>query len=50
MWTLIRTDFKVRYHGTAMGFLWALLKPVTMLAVLMTVFSLRPINTSRQSI
>ena len=39
IWTLVRTDFKVRYHGTAMGFLWALLKPVTMLLVLMTVFS-----------
>lgn len=40
VWTLVRTDFKVRYHGTAMGFLWALLKPVAMLVVLMGVFSL----------
>lgn len=39
MWTLVRTDFKVRYHGTAMGFLWALLKPVTMFLTLMAVFS-----------
>jgi lipopolysaccharide transport system permease protein len=39
VWTLIRTDFKVRYHGTAMGFLWALLKPIAMLLVLMGVFS-----------
>ena len=39
IWVLVRTDFKVRYHGTAMGFLWALLKPVTMLLVLMGVFS-----------
>ena len=22
-WTIVRTDFKVRYHGTAGGFLWA---------------------------
>jgi lipopolysaccharide transport system permease protein len=40
LWTLVRTDFKVRYHGTGMGFLWALLKPVAMLAVLLGVFSL----------
>ncbi len=39
VWTLVRTDFKVRYHGTLMGFLWALLKPVMMLLVLMAVFS-----------
>jgi ABC-type polysaccharide/polyol phosphate export permease len=39
LWTLVRTDFKVRYHGTGMGFLWALLKPVAMLAVLLSVFS-----------
>lgn len=40
VWTLIRTDFKARYHGTASGFLWALLKPAAMFAVLVTVFSL----------
>jgi ABC-type polysaccharide/polyol phosphate export permease len=39
IWTLIRTDFKVRYHGTAGGFVWALLKPVTMFVLLMSVFS-----------
>jgi lipopolysaccharide transport system permease protein len=39
IWTLVRTDFKARYHGTWMGFVWALLKPVAMLLVLMTVFS-----------
>jgi lipopolysaccharide transport system permease protein len=39
-WTLVRTDFKARYHGTASGFLWALLKPAAMFAVLVTVFSL----------
>ena len=39
VWTLVRTDFKVRYHGTWMGFLWALLKPLAMFLVLMTVFS-----------
>lgn len=40
VWTLVRTDFKARYHGTPTGFLWALLKPTAMFAVLVTVFSL----------
>jgi ABC-type polysaccharide/polyol phosphate export permease len=39
VWTLIRTDFKTRYHGTLGGFAWALLKPLTMFVVLMAVFS-----------
>ncbi len=39
IWTLIRTDFKTRYHGTLGGYLWALVKPLTMFAVLYTVFS-----------
>ena len=39
VWTLVRTDFKARYHGSVNGFLWALLKPAGMFLVLMTVFS-----------
>lgn len=39
VWTLIRTDFKVRYHGTLGGFVWALLKPITMFVLLLWVFS-----------
>jgi len=39
VWTLVRTDFKARYHGSVNGFLWALLKPACMFLVLMTVFS-----------
>ena len=39
VWTLVRTDFKARYHGTLGGFVWALLKPVCMFIVLMGVFS-----------
>jgi ABC-2 type transport system permease protein len=39
IWTLVRTDFKTRYHGTMSGFAWALLKPFTMFVVLMSVFS-----------
>ena len=38
-WTLIRTDFKARYHGTFSGFVWALLKPAAIFLVLMVVFS-----------
>jgi lipopolysaccharide transport system permease protein len=40
IWTLVRTDFKARYHGTIGGFVWALLKPLSMFVVLMLVFSL----------
>jgi ABC-type polysaccharide/polyol phosphate export permease len=39
IWTLVRTDFKTRYHGTIQGFAWALLKPLTMFLVLTGVFS-----------
>jgi homopolymeric O-antigen transport system permease protein len=39
VWTLIRTDFQVRYYGTVGGFVWALLKPLTMFVLLMGVFS-----------
>lgn len=39
VWTLIRTDFKTRYHGTLGGFAWALLKPLSMFLVLLAVFS-----------
>ncbi|HYM22840.1 MAG TPA: ABC transporter permease [Vicinamibacterales bacterium] len=39
IWTLVRTDFKARYHGTMGGFVWALLKPMSMFVVLMGVFS-----------
>lgn len=40
IWTLVRTDFKTRYHGTLGGYLWALFKPMTMFLVLLGVFSL----------
>jgi lipopolysaccharide transport system permease protein len=39
LWTLVRTDFKSRYHGTLGGFVWALLKPFVMFIVLLAVFS-----------
>jgi lipopolysaccharide transport system permease protein len=40
LWTLVRTDFKTRYRPTIGGFVWALLKPLAMFVVLLTVFSL----------
>jgi lipopolysaccharide transport system permease protein len=39
IWTLVRTDFKTRYHGTLGGYLWALVKPLSMFVVLCAVFS-----------
>ncbi len=39
IWTLVRTDFKTRYHPTVGGFVWALLKPAVMFVVLLSVFS-----------
>jgi homopolymeric O-antigen transport system permease protein len=39
IWTLIRTDFKARYHGAVSGFVWALARPLIIFAVLYTVFS-----------
>jgi lipopolysaccharide transport system permease protein len=39
IWTIVRTDFKTRYHGTLGGYCWALVKPLTMFAVLYAVFS-----------
>jgi lipopolysaccharide transport system permease protein len=38
IWTLVRTDFKVRYHDAFGGFIWALMKPVAMFVVLYRVF------------
>ena len=50
VWTLVRTDFTTRYHGTLGGFLWALLKPLTMFLVLMGVFSFVFTNTPQYRI
>jgi len=35
---MIRTDFKVRYQGSVLGYLWAILKPLFMFAVLYILF------------
>ncbi len=34
------TDFKLRYHGSVLGFLWTLVKPLMLFGVLYLVFSL----------
>jgi len=35
---LVRTDFKLRYQGSFLGYLWSLLKPLFMFAILYLVF------------
>lgn len=37
---LVVTDFKLRYQGSALGYLWSLLKPLFLFAILYTVFGL----------
>lgn len=39
VWILAKTDFRLRYQGSVLGFLWALLKPLALFAVLLFVFS-----------
>lgn len=36
---LVRTDFKLRYQGSVLGYLWSLLKPLFLFAILYTVFT-----------
>jgi len=35
---LVRTDFKVRYQGSILGYLWSLLRPLFMFVVLYVIF------------
>jgi len=39
VWMLAKTDFKLRYQGSVLGYVWALLKPLLMFLVLNFVFS-----------
>lgn len=50
IWTLAKTDFKLRYHGSFLGYVWALLKPLLMFLILNFVFSslFNPRNTGAQ--
>ena len=36
---LTKTDFKLRYQGSVLGYLWAVLRPMLMFAILYVVFS-----------
>lgn len=36
---LVKTDFKLRYQGSVLGYLWALLRPMLMFAILYVVFT-----------
>ncbi len=40
LWVLAKTDFKMRYHGSFLGYIWTLLKPLLMFGVLYIVFSI----------
>ena len=39
LWVLAKTDFKMRYNGSVLGYLWALLKPLLMFGVLYVFFA-----------
>jgi ABC-2 type transport system permease protein len=36
---MVSTDFKVRYQGSVLGYLWSLLKPLFMFAILYVIFT-----------
>lgn len=35
---LVKTDFKLKYQGSALGYLWSVIKPLMLFAVIYTVF------------
>lgn len=39
IWELAKTDFKIRYNGSVLGYLWALLKPLLIFLILNFIFS-----------
>lgn len=39
IWALAKTDFTLRYHGSVLGYVWALLKPLFIFGILYFVFS-----------
>jgi ABC-2 type transport system permease protein len=36
---LVRTDFKLRYQGSAIGYMWSLLRPLFLFVILYLVFA-----------
>lgn len=39
IWELAKTDFKVRYNGSVLGYVWALLRPLLIFLILNFIFS-----------
>ena len=39
VWRLAKTDFKLRYHGSVLGYVWVILKPLLMFTIMNFVFS-----------
>ncbi len=39
IWILAKTDFKLRYQGSVLGYVWAILKPLALFVILNFVFS-----------
>ena len=35
---MVKTDFKLRYQGSAVGYLWSILKPLMLFAIMYVVF------------
>lgn len=46
---LIKTDFKLRYQGSVIGYLWSILKPILLFLILYLVF-VRFMRFGRQSL
>jgi ABC-2 type transport system permease protein len=40
IWLLAKTDFKLRYQGSVLGYVWAILKPLALFTILNFVFLL----------
>src|ERR1035437_1527242 len=36
---MVRTDFKIRYQGSVLGYFWSLLKPLFLFSILYIVFT-----------
>jgi ABC-2 type transport system permease protein len=39
LWVMSTTDFRLTFHGTFLGYLWSLLRPLLMFGVLLAVFT-----------
>ena len=39
LWLQSKTEFRLRYHGTALGFVWSLVRPLLLFGVLLAVFT-----------